>query len=295
MKDFFEQVLKVDNSAFTIAEAKTYHAINNFHNHPELELIYIISGEGTFSIGNTSKRISGDTMIIIGCNVPHMFKFETNRYYDYSMKSGKIPKPLQLLTLHFDPNKLGSTFMTLPENNLINNLLNGAKNGLLINENSKAVAVDFIRRIENSARHEQLPLLLQLLNKIAEGEQLSNLAGETEKKIFNRIDEVRLTKIYLYTMDNFYKDIKLKEIANIIHMVPKAFCHYFKLRTGQTYFDFLLTVRIENACKLIRETNENINSISRDSGFNNLSNFNRYFKLATGSTPMEYRRKFREF
>ncbi|QEM02309.1 helix-turn-helix transcriptional regulator [Mucilaginibacter rubeus] len=295
MKDFFEQVLKVDNSAFTIAEAKTYHAINNFHNHPELELIYIISGEGTFSIGNTSKRISGDTMIIIGCNVPHMFKFETNRYYDYSMKSGKIPKPLQLLTLHFDPNKLGSTFMTLPENNLINNLLNGAKNGLLINENSKAVAVDFIHRIENSARYEQLPLLLQLLNKIAEGERVSNLAGETEKKIFNRIDEVRLTKIYLYTMDNFYKDIKLKEIANIIHMVPKAFCHYFKLRTGQTYFDFLLTVRIENSCKLIRETNENINSISRDSGFNNLSNFNRYFKLATGSTPMEYRRKFREF
>ncbi|GGB19543.1 AraC family transcriptional regulator [Mucilaginibacter rubeus] len=295
MKDFFEQVLKVDNSAFTIAEAKTYHAINNFHNHPELELIYIISGEGTFSIGNTSKRVSGDTMIIIGCNVPHMFKFETNRYYDYSMKSGKIPKPLQLLTLHFDPNKLGSTFMTLPENNLINNLLNSAKNGLLINENSKAVAVDFIRRIENSAKHEQLPLLLQLLNKIAEGEQVSNLAGETEKKIFNRIDEVRLTKIYLYTMDNFYKDIKLKEIANIIHMVPKAFCHYFKLRTGQTYFDFLLTVRIENSCKLIRETNENINSISRDSGFNNLSNFNRYFKLATGSTPMEYRRKFREF
>lgn len=234
-------------------------------------------------------------MIIIGCNVPHMFKFETNRYYDYSMKSGKIPKPLQLLTLHFDPNKLGSTFMTLPENNLINNLLNSAKNGLLINENSKAVAVDFIRRIENSAKHEQLPLLLQLLNKIAEGEQVSNLAGETEKKIFNRIDEVRLTKIYLYTMDNFYKDIKLKEIANIIHMVPKAFCHYFKLRTGQTYFDFLLTVRIENSCKLIRETNENINSISRDSGFNNLSNFNRYFKLATGSTPMEYRRKFREF
>jgi len=295
MKDFFEQVLKVDNSAFTIAEAKTYHAINNFHNHPELELIYIISGEGTFSIGNTSKRVSGDTMIIIGCNVPHMFKFETNRYYDYSMKSGKIPKPLQLLTLHFDPNKLGSTFMTLPENNLINNLLNSAKNGLLINENSKAVAVDFIRRIENSAKHEQLPLLLQLLNKIAEGEQVSNLAGETEKKIFNRIDEVRLTKIYLYTMDNFYKDIKLKEIANIIHMVPKAFCHYFKLRTGQTYFDFLLKVRIENSCKLIRETNENINSISRDSGFNNLSNFNRYFKLATGSTPMEYRRKFREF
>ncbi|SEO03283.1 AraC-type DNA-binding protein [Mucilaginibacter gossypiicola] len=295
MKDFFEQVLKVDNSAFTIAEAKTYHAINNFHNHPELELIYIISGEGTFSIGNTSKRVSGDTMIIIGCNVPHMFKFETNRYYDYSMKSGKIPKPLQLLTLHFDPNKLGNTFMTLPENSLLNNLLNSAKNGLLINENSKAVAVDFIRQIENSARHEQLPLLLQLLNKIAEAEQISNLIDQTEKKIFNRIDEVRLTKIYLYTMDNFYKDIKLKDIANIIHMVPKAFCHYFKLRTGQTYFDFLLTVRIENSCKLIRETNENINSISRDSGFNNLSNFNRYFKLATGNTPMEYRRKFREF
>jgi AraC-like DNA-binding protein len=295
MKDFFGQNLKVESSSFTLAEANTYHAINNFHNHKELELIYVITGEGTFSVGNTSKRIADDTMIMIGCNVPHMFKFETNRYYDYSMKTGKTPKPLQLLTLHFDPNKLGSRFMDLPENNLINNLLNNANKGLMINKDSKAAAILLIRQIENAVSYEQLPLLLQLLNKIAAGQQLLNLSDETEKKIFNRIDETRLTKVYLYTMDNFYKDIKLKEIAGIIHMVPNAFCYYFKLRTGRTYFDFLMEVRIENACRLIKESNESINSICHASGFSNLSNFNRYFKSITGTTPMEYRKKFRQF
>jgi AraC-like DNA-binding protein len=295
MKDFFGQNLKVKNSSFTLAEANTYHAINNFHNHKELELIYVITGEGTFSLGNTSKRISDDTMIMIGCNVPHMFKFETNRYYDYSMKIGKATRPLQLLTLHFDPNKLGSLFMELPENDLINNLLNNANNGLVIKGNSKGAAIQLIRQIENSVSYEQLPLLLQLLNKIGEGQQLSNVSGDAEKKIFNRIDETRLTKVYLYTMDNFYKDIKLKEIAGIIHMVPNAFCYYFKLRTGRTYFDFLMEVRIENSCRLIKESNDSINSICHSSGFSNLSNFNRYFKLAMGKTPMEYRREFRQF
>jgi len=294
MEFFFEQILKVRSSTFSIAEANAYHALNNFHNHPELELIYIITGEGTFSIGNTSKQISGGTMIMIGCNVPHMFKFEANRYYDYATKFGKSSKPLQLLTLHFNPKKLGDSFMMLPENKLMNDLLSKAKQGLIINENSHPIVINFIRLIENSPNYEQLPILLQLLNKLAENDQIINITSNTEKKIFNNIDENRLTKIYLYTMDNFYKDIKLKEIAGIIHMVPNAFCYYFKSRTERTYFEFLMEVRVENACKMIRETNENINSICHASGFSNVSNFNKYFKLATGYNPRSYRKKFRE-
>lgn len=293
MKDFFEQVLKVVNSTFTLAEASTYHALNSFHNHQEIELIYIKSGEGTFSIGNNSKRISGDTMILIGANVPHMFKFETNRYYDYAMKHAKPSVPLQLATLHFDPNKLGEEFLNLPENSILKNLLAEAKKGLLINENSKLAVIEYLRKIESSPSYEQLPLLLQLLNKVGESQELTDLSDYNEKKLFKKVDESRLTMIYLYTMDNFYKEIKLKEIAGIIHMVPNAFCNYFKSRTGRTYFDFLIAIRIEHACKLLRERNESVASVSVDSGFSNLSNFNRYFKLQTGKSPLEYRRNFR--
>lgn len=293
MKYFFGQVVKVEGSTFTLAEADTYHALNSFHSHQEIELIYIKSGEGTFSIGDISKRISGGSMILIGANVPHLFKFETNRYYDYAMKHAKALVPLQLLTLHFDPNKLGSDFLALPENALLNDLLEDAKQGLFISDNSKDATLSLLREIELSASYEQLPLLLQLLNRIAKGEGIS-ISERKEKRPFKKIDETRLTMIYLYTMDNFYKDIKLKDIANIIHMVPNAFCHYFRSRTGKTYFDFLISVRIEHACKLLKEKNDSITSVCNDSGFSNLSNFNRYFKLQTGATPLEYRRNFRK-
>jgi AraC-like DNA-binding protein len=151
-----------------------------------------------------------------------------------------------------------------------------------------------LQKIESSFNYEQLPLLLQLLNGINGSEAILDSSGPTDKKPFKTIDETRLSMIYLYTMDNFYKEIKLKEIANIIHMVPNAFCHYFKSRTGRSYFDFLIAVRIEHACKLLREKNDSINSICHDSGFSNLSNFNRYFKVQTSKSPLEYRRNFRE-
>lgn len=292
MESFFWQVVKAQGSTFTLAEADTYHALNSFHSHQEIELIYIKSGEGTLSIGDISKRIFGGTMILIGANMPHLFKFETNRYYDYAMKHGKVPVPLQLLTLHFDPNKLGRDFLALPENALLNELLENAKQGLFINEDSKHVALDHLQRIELSANHERLPLLLQLLNKIADGEGIS-ISERREKRPFKKIDETRLTMVYLYTMDNFYREIKLKDIANIIHMVPNAFCYYFRMRTGKTYFDFLISVRIEHACKLLKENNDSITSVCHNSGFSNLSNFNRYFKLQTGSTPLEYRKNYR--
>lgn len=292
MKDFYGQVLKAEGSTFTLAEGDSYHALNSFHSHQEIELIYIESGEGTFSIGDTSKRISGGTMILIGPNVPHLFKFETNRYYDYAMKHGKTPVPLLLLTMHFDPNKLGNDFLALPENKLMGDLFENSKQGLFIHEHSIQTTLEQLRAIELATHYERLPLLLQLLNKIAEGQGIS-ISDRRGKRPFKKIDETRLTMVYLYTMDNFYKEIKLKDIASIIHMVPNAFCHYFRSRTGKTYFDFLISVRIEHACKLLREKNESITSVCNDSGFSNLSNFNRYFKLQTGATPLEYRRKYR--
>ena len=297
MKDFFGQDIRAKGSTFTLARAEIYHALNSFHAHQEMELLYVRSGEGTFSIDNLSRRISSGTMILIGANVPHMFKFETNRYYDYAMKHGKTPTPLQLLTLHFDPNRLGNDFLSLPENTLLVNLLAAAKKGIIINEQTQPQIVYYLDQLENAPNYGQLPILLQLLNEIAEKEPLGNAqerASKKESKPFKKIDETRLTMIYLYTMDNFYKEIKLKDIADIVHMVPNAFCHYFRSRTGRSYFDFLIEVRIEHACKLLREGNNSVTSICTDSGFSNLSNFNRYFKLQTGKSPLAYRQSKRK-
>jgi AraC-like DNA-binding protein len=78
-------------------------------------------------------------------------------------------------------------------------------------------------------------------------------------------------------------------------MNKAAFCRYFKKITHKTNFQFLNEIRIGNACKLlIEEENKNITDVAFSSGFNNMPNFNRQFKLIKGKSPSSYL-KLRKF
>jgi len=78
-------------------------------------------------------------------------------------------------------------------------------------------------------------------------------------------------------------------------MNKATFCRYFKKITHKTYFQFLNEIRIGHACKLlIEEENKNITDVAFLSGFNNMSNFNRQFKLIKGKSPSSYL-KLRKF
>ena len=92
-------------------------------------------------------------------------------------------------------------------------------------------------------------------------------------------------------MNNFHNAISLNEIANVANMTPQSFCKYFKQRTNKTYFSFLNELRIEHACKLMLANNDfSISEISIKSGFNNISNFNRKFKLQKKTSPLQFRK-----
>ena len=65
-------------------------------------------------------------------------------------------------------------------------------------------------------------------------------------------------------------------------------------RTNKTYFRFLNEIRIENACKLLASNRElSIAEIADNTGFNNISNFNRQFKTIKTVTPSYYRKSKR--
>ncbi|HMH32420.1 MAG TPA: AraC family transcriptional regulator, partial [Puia sp.] len=67
-----------------------------------------------------------------------------------------------------------------------------------------------------------------------------------------------------------------------------AFCKYFKMRTKKTFSFFLNEVKVSYACRLLAEGNLNVLQICYESGYNNLSNFNRQFKRITKMTPTAY-------
>lgn len=292
MKLYLDYLLKDNTRSFSISEAGYYHALNDFHYHPELELIYVMEGKGTLLMDDHFEELQPGMMVMVGPNVPHMFKFERITYHNDLMKQGAIPIETKVITLHLDPEVFGATFISLPENRLLNVLLKDVSKGLLINGDCKDRALGIMKNLTTAPGYEHMLLLLQLFNTIALSEEKLFITKSPGQTAYSKLDETRLTRIYLYTLNNFSRVIKLNEIASIIHMVPNAFCRYFKLRTGKSYFEFLLEMRVRHACKLLKEKDYSIVVVCYESGFTNLSNFNRHFKLITGKTPLEYRKHF---
>ena len=88
--------------------------------------------------------------------------------------------------------------------------------------------------------------------------------------------------------------MRLEELAAHVGMNPAAFSRYFKQRTGQTLVRYVNEMRVGYACKLLQEGAPSITQVCFDCGFNNLSNFNRFFKNRMGVSPREYLAVFQE-
>ena len=101
----------------------------------------------------------------------------------------------------------------------------------------------------------------------------------------------RMQDVFEFTITNFKEHISLDTIGSIANMTNNAFCKYFKKRTNKTYFRFLNELRIEYASNLLIENNDvSIANIAYQSGFKNVSNFNRQFKTIKGISPKKFRK-----
>lgn len=74
-------------------------------------------------------------------------------------------------------------------------------------------------------------------------------------------------------------------------MNKQSFCRYFKQRMSLTFSQFVNELRIKYACELLVGNHSGIAQVAYESGFENLSYFNRQFKRIKGVTPREFKSK----
>ena len=255
-----------------------------WHYHREIEIIYIIKGSGTRFIGDRIDNFEEDELLLIGSNLPHMIRTEGDL--------SKENPDTEAIVVHFLPDIL-SSFLNLPESSAIVDLLEMAAYGLEIKGETLLSAKRILHSLRYARNTEKVILLIQLLHLFASSNEKELLSQFIFKNTFNKSDDDRLNRIYNYTMNNFLRQITLQEIADIVHMSPNSFCRYFKTRTKKRYSSFLLEIRVSQACKLLSESTYSMAVIAYESGFMNVSNFNRHFKLIIGKTPFEYRAELR--
>jgi AraC family L-rhamnose operon regulatory protein RhaS len=87
----------------------------------------------------------------------------------------------------------------------------------------------------------------------------------------------------------FFRQQSLAEAAGTVHLGARRFTELFRVVTGETWNQRLLRLRLEHAERLLRDSDRSVTTIAFESGFDDLSHFNRSFKRRYASTPSAYR------
>ncbi len=99
-----------------------------------------------------------------------------------------------------------------------------------------------------------------------------------------------LRRITEYINENFCDSVSLDTIAQETGLSRYYISHLFKELMNTTFVNYLNELRLSRAAMLLTTTDTPIIEIAGMSGFNNISNFNRAFKMYYDTTPSKYRR-----
>ena len=156
---------------------------------------------------------------------------------------------------------------------------------------SKSKVANFILTMKNDGDFQRLVKLIVLIKMVYETNDYQSFDQLTPSKLNYKIEGQRMTNILDFTFQNYAKQISIDAVADVANMTSQAFCRYFKKHTRKSYINFLNEVRVNAAKQLLNDSSKSVAEISVEVGFNNLSNFNRFFKKVTATTPSKYRKQ----
>ena len=124
-------------------------------------------------------------------------------------------------------------------------------------------------------------------------ETLSSIIGliRQGKSTSDKQEKDLLGEIKDYVTEHLTEDISIESIAEVLHISYYYICHFFKQQTGLTLSAFRNQKRIENAIRMLIDTDEKISDIAALCGFNNVSYFTEIFTKSTLLSPTAFKTK----
>ncbi len=94
-----------------------------------------------------------------------------------------------------------------------------------------------------------------------------------------------------YIEESLFGEISVSEIARLFNYNEKYIGKLFKEEEGVGMIEYVNARRLDKSCELLRLSSKTVIEVAQQTGFNNVTYFNRLFKKRFGKTPTEYRRK----
>ncbi len=242
-------------------------------------MVFIERGQGTRVVGDHWGAFEPGEVFCFGPGLPHCFQLDR-------LHAGAASRVLQFR------GEILSHLVTLPEMAGISRLLTDARQGLRFSRKIASRIESRLARLETTRRSARIVELLELLGDLAEDRAVESLMDERYRAGASAASSVRMREAWILLMATYDQTVSQTEIATRLGMSASALSRMFRRATGSTFSQTVINLRLAKVCRLLESNRDlTIAEASYESGFNNLSIFNRQFKAKFGLTPREWRRK----
>ena len=261
------------------------HTLFDYHWHEETEFLYMHEGSAVIWLGTIKHELQpGDALFIPSGTIHAGFVADLTTaclvyaiVFDLNLLSGRTYDVIQ--SKYIDPLLEQTLFLpsllkpyTFWENNII------------------AELVGIVELFEQKPIAFELLIKAKLYNLFAGF--IANLqAIPQDLPITTNIYKIeRLKKILQYIDESFASKLQIKDLASVVTMSEGHFCRFFKAMVRKTPMDYINTVRINHAAKLLSHSDKKVIDIAMEVGFENPSYFIKLFKQHKKCTPSDYRK-----
>ncbi|HEY9261677.1 AraC family transcriptional regulator [Chitinophaga sp.] len=286
MQYIYENFTFPPDQSFTVRsetlEVKKYAALKS---HVNFEIALLENCSGKRFIGDHIEDFEGAELVLMGSYLPHCWQ-----YY-------QVIDPLispQAVVIHFFPDFLGKEFLEKPEARQLNLLFEKAAKGVLFTGSTLQDAKMIMHQMVFVTGLTRLALMIRLLDILSQSQTSNVLSSPYYNTVENSGEAKKINKVFDHIFQNFKDDIALQDVADLIPMSSAAFCRFFKRNTNRTLIDFVKEVRIGHAAKLLLEGQHNVAEACYNSGYNNISNFNKHFKEIKGLSPRDFIKQYED-
>jgi len=172
----------------------------------------------------------------------------------------------------------------------VKHLFERAKTGIAFYGGTKKLMSEKLKMLSSLQHFKQLIELLSIFQLLATSKEFIDLQSRPIANASLLKEQQRMHKVYHFIETHYQQSIDVNEVAKLTHLTTAAFCRYFKKSTHLTFTDFLNQYKINQAKKLLLH-DKNVTEACYESGFENLSYFNKTFKKITGENPSQFKKR----
>ena len=273
------------NPNIRFAEEITYSSKGRNVYVKDCRLFYIISGIGKIFVQDNELLLAKNTLFYCRGGIDYIINTEKNLHlyslnFDLSQSQRKFTMPFIPQDFQKSNNPTPIDFCDIKDSDFLNSffiLSNGAefKNSIAAIVNEYSDKRLFYRETCSTA--------------------LKNLIIDLHKKNYNNQDNSTDTikKIIEYINLNYAKEIKNNDLAEIAGYHEYHLNRLFVRYTGMSMHKYIVNLRMNEAKRLLLNTNMSVSDIASQTGFCSNTHFSTYFKKETKVSPFEYRNNFK--